>query len=238
MDTHFNFDYFNELVEARNYRKLRAELPELNEVDIAQFIDALGHEKATIVFRTLPKGIATSVFSYLTPECQQHIIESITEQEIAVIIEDLFVDDAVDMLEELPANVVKRVLRNAQPETRILINQFLKYPENSAGSIMTSEYIDLSKNMTVGDAIKRIRRIGKDRETIYTCYVIDEQRELDGVVTVKDLLLSNDEQKVEDIMDTSVIKAVTTDDREHVAQLSEIRLPVSAGCGPDNRLVE
>lgn len=238
MSACFDFEYYKELLESKNYQKLRAGLFESNVVDIAQFIGTLTREKATVAFRMLHKGMAAEVFSYLAPETQQYIIESITEQELALIVEDLFVDDAVDMLEELPANVVKRVLKNAQPETRRLINQFLKYPENSAGSIMTAEFIDLRKSMTVDDAIKRIRRIGENHESIYTCYVIDEQRFLEGVVSVKDLLLSHDEQKVENIMHTGVIKATTTDDREDVAQLFSkydlLSIPV---VDQENRLV-
>lgn len=220
MDTFFDVMYLKELLDNKDYKSLRRELPDLNTVDLAQFIEILHKDRATLAFRTLPKDMATEVFSYLTPETQQVIIESITEREIFDIVEDLFVDDAVDLLEELPANVVKRILRNAHPDTRNLINQFLKYPENSAGSIMTAEYIDLRKNMTVEDAIKRIRRIGEDKETIYTCYVIDEERTLDGVVTVKTLLLSHDEEMVGDIMeDSNLIKVSTSDDREDVAQL-------------------
>lgn len=214
-----NFDKLHELVNSRNVRNLRLALAEYNEVDIAQFIENLPAEKALVTFRTLPKDMAAEVFTYLLPETKQYIIGAITDQELAVIVEDLFVDDAVDMLEELPANVVKRVLKNAKPNTRLLINQFLKYPENSAGSIMTAEFVDLRKNMTVDQAIEHIRRTGEDRETIYTCYVLDERRILEGVVTVRDLLLSADELSVKEIMDTYVIKAITTDDREEVAKL-------------------
>ena len=137
----------------------------------------------------LPKELAADVFSFLEVEDQEHIINSITDYELGKIIEDLYVDDAVDMLEELPAIVVKRVLQNATPETRNLINQFLQYPENSAGSIMTAEYIGLKRNMTVEQAFAYIRENGVDKETIYTCFVTDSKRRLQGVVTVKDLLL-------------------------------------------------
>ena len=165
-----------------------------------------------------PKELAADVFSFLEVEDQEHIINSITDYELGKIIEDLYVDDAVDMLEELPAIVVKRVLQNATPETRNLINQFLQYPENSAGSIMTAEYIGLKRNMTVEQAFAYIRENGVDKETIYTCFVTDSKRRLQGVVTVKDLLMSPYNTVIKDIMDENVIYAVTTEDREDVVE--------------------
>ena len=206
-----------QLAEEKKYRQLKEMLMEMNEVDIAAFIDELDSEKTVVVFRILPKELATDVFACLSVEKQQHIITSITDREVATIVEDLFVDDAVDMLEELPATVVKKVLQNAKPDTRALINQFLKYPDNSAGSIMTAEYVGLKKTMTVKEAFDYIRRHGVDKETIYTCYVMNEARQLEGVVTVRDLLMNSYETVMEDIMDTHVIKAVTTDDQEEVA---------------------
>lgn len=170
------------------------------------------------MFRTLPKEIGAEVFSELEPEVQELVIRSVTDQELGAIVEDLFVDDAVDMLEEMPANVVKRVLKSARPDTRRLINQFLNYPENSAGSIMTAEFIDLRKNMTVSDAIGRIRRIGEDSEQIYTCYVMDSHRHLEGVITVKELLLAGDDQVLEQLMEPDVITVTTTEDQEETAQ--------------------
>ena len=167
----------------------------------------------------LPKELASDVFACLELDKQQHIVSSITDKELTNIIEDLSVDDAVDMVEELPANIVKRVLQNATPETRSQINEFLKYPENSAGSIMTAEYIGLRKTMTVEDAFAYIRQNGVDKETIYTCYVMDNKRTLGGVITVKDLLMNPYETLIEDIMDTRIIKARTTDDREDVVDL-------------------
>lgn len=218
MEKEYNIELFLGLLKSRDYRGLRAALAEENAVDIADFIGCFPEEKATVAFRTLTKELAADVFSNLLPDMQQVIVESVNDTELSEIVEDLFVDDAVDMLEEMPANVVKRVLKNATPETRTLINQFLKYPENSAGSIMTAEFIDLRKNMTVSGAIKRIRRSGADSEMIYTCYVIDDSRLLEGVVTVKDLLLSADEQLIETIMERDVITAQTTEDREEAAK--------------------
>ena len=208
-----------ELVNERQFRTLRQELSEMNEVDVAAFIEELDPEKTVVVFRMLPKELASDVFACLELDKQQHIVSSITDKELTSIIEDLSVDDAVDMVEELPANIVKRVLQNATPETRSQINEFLKYPENSAGSIMTAEYIGLRKTMTVEDAFSYIRKHGVDKETIYTCYVMDNKRTLEGVVTVKDLLMNPYETLIEDIMDTHVIKAQTTDDREDVVEL-------------------
>ena len=208
-----------QLVNERQFRTLRQELSEMNEVDVAAFIEELDPEKTVVVFRMLPKELASDVFACLELDKQQHIVSSITDKELTNIIEDLSVDDAVDMVEELPANIVKRVLQNATPETRSQINEFLKYPENSAGSIMTAEYIGLRKTMTVEDAFSYIRKHGVDKETIYTCYVMDNKRTLEGVVTVKDLLMNPYETLIEDIMDTHVIKAQTTDDREDVVEL-------------------
>lgn len=217
MREHFSMEELLELAESREFRKLKEILMEMNEVDVASFVEELDSEKTVVVFRMLPKELATDVFACLGVETQQHIINSITDHELRGIIDDLFVDDAVDMLEELPASVVKRVLQNAAPDTRTLINQFLQYPENSAGSIMTAEYVGLKKHMTVEQAFAYIRQHGVDKETIYTCYVMDEKRMLEGVVTVKDLLMNPYDRVIEDIMDTHVIKAVTTEDQEEVA---------------------
>ena len=153
----YDREELNELLEGRQFRKLRETMSEMNEVDIAEFIEELEAEKKVLVYRMLPKELAADVFSFLEVDDQEHIINSITDYELGKIVEDLYVDDAVDMLEELPAIVVKRVLQNATPETRNLINQFLQYPENSAGSIMTAEYIGLKRNMTVEPAFAYIR---------------------------------------------------------------------------------
>ena len=192
-------------IQERKFRLLRARLSEMNEADIAEFLGELEDNPKVMVFRMLPKELAADVFAFLEPDVQEHIINSITDAELAKIIEDLFVDDAVDMLEELPATVVKRVMRTAGPETRSLINQFLKYPENSAGSIMTAEYIGLKKYMNVEQAFAYIRA--------------DAQRRLEGVVTIKDLLMNPYDMKIQDIMDENVIKAVTTEDQEEVVDL-------------------
>lgn len=217
MQENFDMDELMGLLENRQFRGLKDRLIEMNEVDIAEFIEELDSEKTVVVFRMLPKELASDVFACLALEDQEHIINSITDMELGAIVDDLFVDDAVDMLEELPATVVKRVLKNARPDTRKLINQFLNYPENSAGSIMTAEYVGLKKSMTVEQAFAYIRKNGVDKETIYTCYVMDAKRNLEGVVTVKDLLMHPYEEILGNIMDTHVLKAITTEDQEQVA---------------------
>lgn len=227
-----------ELTAQKKYRQLKEILTEMNEVDIASFIEELDSEKTVVVFRTLPKSLASDVFACLELEKQQHIITSITDYELRNIIDDLYVDDAVDMLEELPATIVRRVLQNSSADTRKLINEFLKYPENSAGSVMTAEYVGLKKGMTVEEAFAYIRKYGVDKETIYTCYVMDEKRHLEGVVTVKDLLMNPYETLLGEIMDENVLMAYTTEDQEKVVETFNeydlLSLPV---VDAENRLV-
>lgn len=238
MDEMTRTEELMQLVEDKKFRVLKDELSEMNEFDVADFIGQLEPEKMVVVFRMLPKELATDVFACLEADDQERIIGDINDKELHNIIEDLMIDDAVDMLEELPANVVKRVLLQATPSTRAQINEFLKYPENSAGSIMTAEYIGLKKTMTVEEAFAYIRAYGEDKEIIYTCYVMDSKRTLEGVVTVKDLLMNKYETLIEEIMDTHVIKAVTTQDREEVVEMFTnydlISLPV---VDHENRLV-
>ena len=232
------YEALRELLERRDYHALRAMLEGENAVDVAESVAALPPEGAVVVFRTLPKELAAEVFSNLPPETQQVIIQSATDQELSAIVEELYVDDAVDMLEELPANVVKRVLKSARPETRRLINQYLNYPESSVGSIMTAEFTDLRRTMTVAEAIAHIRHTGADSESIYTCYVTDRCRRLEGVVTLRELLLAEDERQVADLMETDVITAGTTEDQEEaVARMMRydlLSLPVVDG---EERLV-
>ena len=208
-----------ELIEKKKFIELREILIEMNEVDISEFLETLEIEKMTVVFRMLPKEISSEVFAFLEPDTQEHIINSVTDSELSEIIEDLFVDDAVDLLEELPAYVVKRVLKNAKSETRNLINQFLRYEENSAGSIMTAEFIHLRKNMTVDSAFEKVRKVARDMETIYTCYVTNDSRKLEGVISIKTMILSDPNVLLEEIMEDDVISVSTDDDREEVAAL-------------------
>lgn len=220
MKTNLNEQYevLSNLLENQKIAAARDFFSQMNGVDAAEVIEDLAPEQAVLAFRTLPKELAAETFSNLPPEAQQVIIASISDKELANVVSDLFMDDVVDMLEEMPANVVKRVLQNTRPDMRGLINQYLRYPENSVGSIMTAEFIDLKKEMTVSGAIRHIREVGEKRELIYTCYVVDSYRCLEGVVTLKELLLSTDDRTVESLMEADVIMARTTDDREEAAR--------------------
>ncbi|MBQ7435366.1 MAG: magnesium transporter [Oscillospiraceae bacterium] len=198
-------------------KELQRRMEELNEFDVAEFLSRIDDNRMPMVFRLLSKETAADVFANFEAPEQERIINSITDSELAGIMEELYVDDAVDIVGELPANVVKRVMRAATPQTRNLINQYLRYPENSAGSIMTAEFVDLKKYMSVKESIARIRRIGEDKETIYVCFVIAADRRLEGIVTVKDLLLASDDTIIEDLMETNVVFASTTEDQESVS---------------------
>lgn len=207
-----------ELLDRRDMKRLQQRLEDMQEFDVAEFLSEIGDNRMPMVFRLLSKETAAEVFANFDAPEQEQVINSITDSELSGILEELYVDDAVDMMEELPANVVKRVMRTATPETRKLINQYLHYPDNSAGSIMTAEFIDLKKYMSVRESIARIRRIGEDKETIYICFVTSADRKLEGIVTVKDLLLAEDDTVIENLMDTNVIFATTTEDQESVAE--------------------
>ncbi|NLO84356.1 MAG: magnesium transporter [Clostridiales bacterium] len=226
---------FQKLIANQEMTKLREELLRMNEVDAADLIEQLDTEQTILVFRLLPKGLAAEVFSNLESEAQQLIISAITDTELSRIMDGLFMDDAVDMLEEMPANVVKRVLANTSPESRNMMNQLLKYPENSVGSIMTVELFDLKGDLTVGQAIQRIRTKGDGSELIYNCYVTDKQRKLEGVITLRELLTANDDQIVSEIMTPDVITAHTTEDQEEAARrimrYDFLALPVVDGEG-------
>ena len=209
-----NADELLGLLMEPNRTALREKLDSMNPVDIAADLEDLEEQDAVKVFRILSKDKAADVFAYLDPDIQQDIIEAIADREIGGIINELFLDDAVDFIEEMPANVVKRVLLNVTPGRRDLINNFLKYPEDSVGSIMTIEYVDLKSHMTVADAFSRIRRTGMNKETIYTSYVTDNERRLIGLVTARTLFLSPKESLIKDVMEPSVMFARTHDDQE------------------------
>ena len=231
-------DELMELLDSRHMKELQTRLEDMNEFDVAEFLSEIGDNRMPMVFRLLSKETAADVFANFDAPEQEQIINSITDSELSAIIEELYVDDAVDMMEELPANVVKRVMRTATPETRRLINQYLNYPENSAGSIMTAEFVDLKKYMNVREAIARIRRIGEDKETIYICFVTSADRKLEGVVSVKDLLLNDDETVIENIMDTNVIFCMTHDDQEEVSEkISDYDLMAIPVVDKEGRLV-
>ena len=205
------------LLEAKQFKQLRKYLSEMNIADIAEILDELEDEEMLKLFRILPKDAAADVFSYLEVASQQFIITSLSDREAATIIDNLMADDATDFLEEMPANIVKKLLTNASAETRRDINHLLRYPEYSAGSIMTVEYIDLKESLTVAQAIERIRRKGLDSETINICYVLDHERKLLGTAALRYLLLSRPDQTISDIMHENVIAIHTLMDQEEVA---------------------
>ena len=218
METRTELEELRGLLEARQYTRLRQFLAERNEADIAGLMEELEEEEILKVYRILPKDLAADVFSYLEFEIQQTIINSLSDKEAGGVIDNLMADDAVDMLEEMPANVVERLLANANPETRQAINQLLRYPEDSAGSIMTVEYVSLKESLTVDEAIERIRSVGLDSETINICYVLDARRELIGTVALRYLLLSRGDERIADIMHENVISIHTLMDQEQVAE--------------------
>ncbi len=226
------------LLGEKKYSTLRDILVTMNPSDIAAIFDEMEEDRLPLLYRLLPKELAADVFVEMDPDAQELLIRGFSDSELKEVIDELFVDDAVDIIEEMPATVVRRILSQADPEMRKSINEILRYPESSAGSIMTTEYVSLRPKMTVAEAITRIRRTGIDKETIYTCYVTKD-RTLIGVVTVKDLLLcEDDDQTIESIMHHQVISVNTHDDQEEVAQMFSkynfMALPVVDG---ENRLV-
>lgn len=218
------FEALHTLMEEGKLKELKAELLEIPYADIAEFIMQIDDEKTAVkVFRILPKDISADIFAYLDPDSQETIVRLITDREIQMLMDDLYVDDAVDFLEEVPANVVRRVLANTDRETREIINKFLEYPDNSAGSIMTIEMVELHDYLTVGEAIKNIRRTGVDKETIYTCYVIDKSRHLVGTIPLRRLILNDEDTPLTEIMsdDEQLIYVSTLDDQEEVAAIAK-----------------
>ena len=227
------------MLEEKKYAVLRDILATMNPSDIAALFTDLEEKQIPLMFRLLPKEQAADTFVEMEPDAQELLIQGFSDNELKEVLDELYVDDAADIVEEMPANVVKRILKNADPEMRSSINQILRYPENSAGSIMTTEYVSLRPSMTVEEAILRIRRQGVDKETIYTCYVTAKDRTLIGLVTVKDLLLAeDDETPISDIMLTNLISVTTRTDQEEVAHMFSkynfLALPVVDG---ENRMV-
>ncbi len=206
------------LLEEKKYAAIRDLFVEMNPADIAAILNDLPKERTPILFRLLPKELAAETFVEMDTDIQTHLIKGFSDTELRDVLDEMFVDDAVDIVEEMPANVVKRILSNTDADTRAVINKILQYPDDSAGSIMTVEYVSLRKNMTVAEALTRIRRTGVDKETIYTCYVTEYNRKLLGLVTAKDLLLSEEDALISDIMETNMIFVHTHTDKEEVAQ--------------------
>lgn len=227
-----------ELINDKKISSVKEELKNMQAADIAEYFEEMNAKDSLLLFRLLPKEIAAEVFSYLSPDKQSELSVQIQERELKAILEDLYFDDMIDYLEEMPANVVKRILKNASEVERKLINQFLNYPDNSAGSIMTIEYVDLKADMTVETALSHIRQTAPDKETVYTCYVIDNRRVLEGIISLKDLVLANPGLKVRDIMKTNFVYVTTHSDQEEVAAVFKkydlLSVPV---VDQENRLV-
>ena len=227
-----------ELLENKRYTNLYKYLKQLNNQDISLLFEELSTEDIVLLFRLLPKDEAAEVFSYMEPDLQEQLINNLTDKELKLVIDELFMDDTVDLIEEMPSNVVKRILKTVNKEDRNTINELLKYPSDSAGSIMTTEFVDLKINMTVEDAFKKIKKIGLNKETVYTCYVLDIKRVIIGIVDIKDLLLADRDALIKDIMETNVVTVNTLKDKEEVTKLFDkydlVALPV---VDKENRLV-
>lgn len=211
-------DIFIKLLAQREFKAVRSILDVMNEVDIASLLSTLSDKELALAFRLIPKDKAAEVFSNMDTSMQTYLVTMFTEKELKELLDDLYMDDTVDMLEELPANLVKRILATVSASDRSMINQLLNYPEDSAGSIMTTEYVDLREEMTVGQAMAHIKKTGIHKETIYTCY-ITERRKLVGIVSAKDLMTTDDDVPIKDLMETEIISVYTHSDQEQVAQL-------------------
>ncbi len=231
-------EQMTDLLDNRRYLEMRELFSEINRADIAQLLEELPQQKLPLVFRILPKEDAAEVFAYFESDIQEYLIRAFSDRELKEVLDELYIDDTVDMIEEMPASVVRRILTVAPQEMRSSINQILHYPEDSAGSMMTTEFVRLQRDMTVEEAFTRIRRTGVDKETIYTCYVTENDRTLIGLVTAKTLLLSDSDATIEDIMEDNVISVSTHEDQETTAQLFNkydfLALPV---VDTENRLV-
>ena len=213
-----NKEIFVKLLQQRQYKAVRSILDVMNEVDIASLLSELDDRELALAFRLIPKDKAAEVFANMDSSMQKYLVEIFSEKELKELLDDLYMDDTVDILEELPANLVNRILDTVSTSDRALINQLLNYPEDSAGSIMTTEYVDIRENMTVAQAMVHIKQTGIHKETIYTCYVT-ERRRLIGIVSAKDLMTTDDDVQIKDLMETEIISVGTHTDKEDVAQL-------------------
>ena len=228
----------NELVKSRRIAQLRELLESVNSADFPSLFEEIDDEDMVVIFRLLTKDKASDVFVELDPDQQEKLINNFTDKELKVVVDDLFMDDTVDLIEEMPSSVVKRIVKNIKPTDRKIINELLKYPEDSAGSIMTTEMVELKENMTVETAFQIIKNTGIDKETIYICYVVDNSRKLIGTVAIKDLLISERDVLIKDILEDNVISVLTTEDQETVAKMFDkynfMAMPV---VDTENRLV-
>ena len=233
-----NIEEIKQLIENKQFTQLKKELKEMKSADVSLILDELDKEQAVILFRLLSKEKAGMAFAYMETDMREKLIKDLTDAELKNVLDELFMDDTVDLIEEMPSNVVTRILRNVNKDDRKIINELLKYPEDSAGSIMTTEFIDLKENMTIEQALDRIHQIGTNSETIYTCYVLGKNRKLQGIISIKDLLLAKEESLIEDNMETNIISVNTLEDQEEVAKKFEkydlYALPVVDN---ENRLV-
>ena len=211
-------EFVNSHFETGDYQSIRNALDEYEPFDLAELFESLDEARLPIVFRLIAKDLAAECFSNMDSELQELLIRRMSDAELKAILDELYIDDTVDIIEEMPANVAARMLANSDPDSREQINRILRYPKDSAGSIMTVEYVRLDKNMSVADAFTRIRRVGTEKETIYTCYVTESDRKLVGVVTAMDLMLAETDMLISDLMETNVISAITDDDRESVVK--------------------
>lgn len=227
-----------ELIQMRKFNDLKEYLQNINSADLPTLFDELDDEKKLIVYRVLSKEKAAEVFAELDPDVQEKLINGFSDKELKNVINELFMDDTVDLIEEMPSNVVKRILRNIHSDDRKIVNELLNYPEDSAGSIMTTEFIDLKENMTVEQALEKIKKIGLEKETIYTCYVLSMSRKVKGIINLKSLVISEKDIMIKDIMETNVITVTTLEDQENVAKMFDkynfLAIPV---VDTENRLV-
>jgi len=238
LEKNFEVEEVLELLEQKKFNDLKKYLERINGADFPSIFEAIKDEDMIVIFRLLNKEEAAEIFAELDSDMQERLINSFTDKELKYVIDNLFMDDTVDMIEEMPSNVVKRILKNVSESDRKIINEILNYPDDTAGSIMTTEFVDLKENMTVEDAFKKIKKIGLKKETVYNCFVLDVNRKLLGVLDLKDLLVAERDEKITDLMDDNVITVTTLDDKEDVAKIFDkydyIALPV---VDKENRLV-
>lgn len=238
LEKNFEVEEVLELLEQKKFNDLKKYLERINGADFPSIFEAVKDEDMIVIFRLLNKEEAAEIFAELDSDMQERLINSFTDKELKYVIDNLFMDDTVDMIEEMPSNVVKRILKNVSESDRKTINEILNYPDDTAGSIMTTEFVDLKENMTVEEAFKKIKKIGLKKETVYNCFVLDVNRKLLGVLDLKDLLVAERDEKVTDLMDDNVITVTTLDDKEDVAKIFDkydyVALPV---VDKENRLV-
>ena len=238
VEKNFEVEKVLELLEQKKFNELKKYLERINGADFPSIFEAVDEKDMIIIFRLLNKEEAAEVFAELDADMQEKLINSFTDKELKYVVDNLFMDDTVDMIEEMPSNVVKRILRNVNDKDRKIINEILNYPDDCAGSIMTTEFIDLKENMTVSQAFDKIKKIGLKKETVYNCYVLDQNRKLLGVIDIKDLLIAGRDEVIKDLMDENVVTVNTLDDKEDVAntlaKYDYVALPV---VDKENRLV-